>query len=255
MNKDSRESVGRFALVTDFGHDGPYLGQVHAVLMAHAAHVPIIDLLSNAPLFNPRASAYLISALSDYVPDGTLFLAIVDPGVGGERAGIIVETDRHLFIGPDNGLLSQVAHHSSGCKAWMIDWRSPQVSASFHGRDIFAPIAAKLANDEAFHRVPISVDSIVGSDWPVDLYECIYVDHYGNIYTGIKGDKIGRDAVIKIGANKICFANTFSDVPPGKLFWYVNSCGLIEVAANLDRASEVLNMRVGDVLMVEPRKV
>jgi len=251
MNKDGRKSVGRFALVTDFGHDGPYLGQVHAVLMAHAAHVPIIDLFSNAPLFNPRASAYLISALSDCVSDDTLFLAVVDPGVGGERAGIIVETDRHLFIGPDNGLLSQVVHHSSGCKAWKIDWSPPQVSSSFHGRDIFAPIAAKLANDEAFHRVPISVDSMLGFDWPVDLYECIYVDHYGNIYTGIKGGKIERDAVICIGINRISFANTFSDVSPGELFWYVNSCGLIEVAANLAQASKILDIKVGDPLTVE----
>ncbi|MCF6355024.1 MAG: SAM-dependent chlorinase/fluorinase [Candidatus Polarisedimenticolaceae bacterium] len=251
MSQTGGGFVSQFVLITDFGCHGPYLGQMHAVLKTHAAHIPIIDLLSDAPLCNPRASAYLIAALSNYIPDGAIFLAVVDPGVGGARVGIIVESGRHLFVGPDNGLLSQVVRQSSGCKAWKIDWTPAQCSSTFHGRDIFAPIAARLANRKPFRRVPISLGSMVGLDWPENLYECIYIDHYGNIYTGIKSCKIGGDAVIIVGAHTICRASTFSDRLPGELFWYVNSCGLIEIAANLNRASEILDMKVGDAIALQ----
>jgi len=250
VNKRIKKTIGCFALVTDFGSDGPYLGQVHAVLTKCSPSVPIINLLSDAPLVNPRATAYLLSALSKQMPDDVLFLSIVDPGVGGERIGLIVETDRHLYVGPDNGLLSQVVRHSSGCQIWKINWNSVQASMSFHGRDIFAPIATKLANNEPFPKELIATASIVGEDWPALLYECIYIDHYGNIFTGISKADITSDSVITIGSKRITFARTFSDVSPGELFWYVNSCGLIEIAANMERASEKLKAQVGDAVTV-----
>ncbi len=238
----------RFALVTDFGCQGPYLGQLHAVLGVHAETVPVIDLLSDAPFCNPRASAYLVAALSGCMPEGTIFIAVVDPGVGGARAGLVVESERHIFVGPDNGLLARVAQQSAGCRVWKIGWTPPQCSATFHGRDLFAPVAARLATGEPFRRTPVAVEQMVGFDWPEDLYECIYVDHYGNVYTGIQGGGIDPGAVVRIGPNSISHARTFSDRAPGELFWYVNSCGLVEIAANLGRADQRLRMKIGDAV-------
>lgn len=251
MSLCNDSAIGRFALFTDFGPDGPYLGQLQAVLNECAPHLPVINLLSNAPLVNPKASAYLLAALSGFFPEDTLFLTVVDPGVGGDRMGLIVKTERHLFVGPDNGLMSQVADQSKECYVWKIDWAPTQVSPSFHGRDIFAPIAAKLANNESVSKVPIAADSIVGWDWPETLFESIYIDHYGNVFTGIRETDIKRDASIYVGANRITFAQTFSDVLPGELFWYINSCGLVEIAANSACASDLLGLKVGDAVRVE----
>ena len=243
--------VSCFALVSDFGVDGPYLGQLHAALINSAPHIPTINLLSDAPAFNPRATAYLLYALSDSLPKRALFLSVIDPGVGSDRMGLIVETDSHVFVGPDNGLLSQVVRRSNECQAWIVECDTKQVSPTFHGRDVFAPIAASLANGEPLSREPMSVDSLIGWDWPAALYECIYIDHYGNIFTGLSEDQVARNMIIIIRSTRISFARTFSDVLPGEVFWYVNSCGLIEIAANMARANELLGIKVGEAVTVE----
>jgi len=251
MKKAPEKIVTCFALVTDFGFDSPYLGQMHAVLKNGAPHIPVVNLLSNAPAFNPRASAYLLKALANYLPKHTLFISIVDPGVGSDRTGLIVETDDYLFVGPDNGLLSQVVRGSCRCQAWSIDCDSITASPTFHGRDIFAPIAARLANHEQSPDEFTSAGSIVGVDWPAALYECIYIDHYGNIFTGLSEEQVNCNMILTIGSKRISYARAFSDVLPGELFWYVNSCGLIEIAANMARASELLKVKIGETVNVE----
>jgi len=247
---DADKTIGQFALVSDFGSVGPYLGQVRAVLAEHAPHVPVVDLLSNAPVFNPKATAYLLRAISSHMPRHTLFLCVVDPGVGSDRMGLIVETEKHLFIGPDNGLLSQIARDSDKCRVWSIGSDLQQVSPTFHGRDVFAPTAASLANDGPVVRKLIPTESLVGWAWPADLYETIYIDHYGNIFTGISGKKIAQNMTVTVKSEKIRYARTFSEVPSGELFWYVNSCGLVEIAANMVRASDLLAVSIGEAVAI-----
>ena len=132
-------------LFTDFGSADLYVGQVKAVLAAQAPRAPVIDLLNDAPPFNIRAGAHLLAALAARIPRGSVTLAVVDPGVGGAREAVAVRADGRWFVGPDNGLISVAAARAGTAQVYAIGWRPRRLSASFHGRDLFAPVAAMLA--------------------------------------------------------------------------------------------------------------
>ena len=132
-------------LFTDFGLTGPYTGQMKAVLARNAPAVPVIDLFADAPAFQPYLSAYLLGAYCGAVPQGGVLLGVVDPGVGTDRLPLVVRADGRWYVGPDNGLFELVMRRAAVVEAWTIDWRPDRLSASFHGRDLFAPVAAKLA--------------------------------------------------------------------------------------------------------------
>ncbi|MCP4287261.1 MAG: SAM-dependent chlorinase/fluorinase [Gammaproteobacteria bacterium] len=238
------------ALFTDFGEAGPYTGQVEAVLLASAADVPVVRLLSDAPLCNPRASAYLLSALVKYQPRNTLFVSVVDPGVGGGRLPLLVQTESHWFVGPDNGLFSQIVRDCPAAVVGAIEWRPDKLSASFHGRDLFAPVAAACARGEEIDLLPQNPIDLVGADWPNDLMEIIYIDHYGNAFSGARGDAFGDDVLIQVEGVDIGYARTFSDKDPGQPFWYRNSIGLVEIAVNQGRADQLLELEIGQPLLV-----
>src|SRR5581483_5751303 len=126
-------------LFSDFGLSGPYIGQVKAVFAEIVPTVPVIDLFADAPAGDPRAGAYLLAAYDDVFPAGTIFFAVVDPGVGTARLPVIVLADGRWYVGPDNGLMALVARRAAPATVWEITWRPPHLSASFHGRDLFAP--------------------------------------------------------------------------------------------------------------------
>ena len=151
---------------TDFGPSGPYIGQMRSAITERAPNEIIIELLSNAPAFEPKASAYLLAALAPDFPDGSLFLCIIDPGVGGSRRPLIIKADNQIFIGPDNGLFSIIARRSSEVTAENITWRPDNLSASFHGRDLFAPIAAMIATGMDIETVPIANNSLAAQIGP-----------------------------------------------------------------------------------------
>ena len=135
-------------LFTDFGLAGPYVGQMRAVLHARAPDAPVVNLFADAPRFEPKLAAYLLAAYVEEFPAGTVFLAVVDPGVGGARAPAIVEADGRWFVGPENGLFAILARRADAFRWWRITWTPARLSASFHGRDLFAPVAAMLASGE-----------------------------------------------------------------------------------------------------------
>jgi len=126
------------ALFTDFGLLGPYTGQMKAVLCLAASDVAVIDLFADAPAGDPKASAYLLAAYTAWFPAGTVFLCVVDPGVGGTRPAVIVEADDRWYVGPGNGLFELVLRRASMARRWDIEWKPERLSASFHGRDLFA---------------------------------------------------------------------------------------------------------------------
>src|SRR5664279_2176998 len=127
-------------LFTDFGPAGPYIGQMESVLRQIAPNVPIINLLSNAPTADPRLSSYLLAALRHSFPVNSIFLTVVDPGVGGQRKAVVLQADGQTFVGPDNGLLNTVAVQGQNTQWAEITWQPEQCSMSFHGRDLFAPV-------------------------------------------------------------------------------------------------------------------
>ena len=167
-------------IFTDFGLHGPYTGQMKAVLHEMAPGIPVIDLFADAPAGNPKASAYLLAAYAAWFPAGTHFLCVVDPGVGGSRPPIVIEADGRWYVGPGNGLFELVQRRARELRRWDIAWRPERLSASFHGRDLFAPLAARLARGEAPPGPPRADDTDRRADWPDDLAEIVYLDHFGN---------------------------------------------------------------------------
>lgn len=238
-------------LFTDFGLEGPYVGQMKAVLHRDAPGVPVIDLFADAPVFDARRSAYLLSAYAMEFPPPSVFLAVVDPGVGGERRPIVVEADGRLFVGPDNGLFELVWRRAAQRRAFVVDWRPARLSASFHGRDLFAPVAARLAREDHAGLSPI--ERPTQTDWPDDLAEIVYVDRYGNAMTGLRAASVAEDATIEIADRRLPRLRTFSDALQGDGFWYENSNGLVEIAVNRGRADWDLGLTIGSPVVVHGR--
>lgn len=234
-------------LFTDFGAGDMYVGQVKAVLQRLAPGIAVIDLLHGAPAFNVCASAHLLAAMVRSFAEDSVFLTVVDPGVGGARNAVVVQADKRWYVGPDNGLISVVGARAIKCDYRRIVWRPEHLSASFHGRDLFAPVAATLAMQRALpkdwfeHIDRLNVE--FGGD---DLPEIIYVDHYGNAHTGIRANGIPRDARLALGELRLRFARVYSEAAEGEVFWYENSQCLVEIAVNCGSAAQLLNLQIGD---------
>ncbi len=232
-------------LFTDFGLEGPYVGQMKAVLQAEAPGRPVIDLFADAPTHDPRAAAYLLSAYAAGFPAGAVFLCVVDPGVGGDRLPAMVLADGRWYVGPENGLFALVARRAGAVRWWPVDWRPDRLSASFHGRDLFAPTAARLALGRTPDRTPRPAAGLDRPDWPDDLAEVVYIDRFGNAMTGLRADVVPPDAPLQVAGRRLPRARTFSDVPVGTAFWYENANGLAEIAVNRGRAVDLLDLRPG----------
>lgn len=241
-------------LFTDFGLAGPYVGQMKTVLAREAPGVPVIDLFADAPAFDPMLSAYLLAGYAPWFPAGTVFIAVVDPGVGTPRPPVVVEAGGALFVGPGNGLFEPL-HRRMQTRAWKIAWSPPTLSASFHGRDLFAPIAARLAVEgvapleKAGGVTPLELTEARRPDWPDELDRIVYVDHYGNAMTGHRGSTLSTElCVVLPDGTRVHHASTFGEVPVGAALWYVNSNGLAEIAVNQGRASECLGLAPGTAI-------
>lgn len=232
-------------IATDFGSAGPYMGQMKAVLAREAPAVPVIDLFADLPAFRIQSAAYLLAAYVGEFPDGTVFLCVVDPGVGSERRAAVVRADGRWYVGPDNGLFNVVAQRAANLQWWDIDWRPQRLSNSFHGRDLFAPVAARLARGDTVPGQAVEPATRLLADWPAELAEIIYVDHFGNLMTGIRAASVHRDDVLEAGDLRLAYATTFSDVGRGEAFWYANANGLVEIAVNQRRADKVLGLEIG----------
>ena len=190
-------------LFTDFGAGGPYLGQMKAVLSAAAPTVPVIDLMTDAPAHDPMSAAYLLAAYASEFPHGAVFLAVVDPGVGGERRAAVAEIDGRWFTGPDNGLFEPLLRRAGHARAWEIVWRPERLSASFHGRDLFAPVAARLAHGEHPWDEPmwqehpwaaaLPLEHLRRFEWPDELARIVYFDHFGNATIGMRASTLAGD--------------------------------------------------------------
>ena len=234
-------------LFTDFGSADLYVGQVKAVFARLAPGAAVIDLLHDAPAFNVRASAHLLAAAVGYFPEDSVFMAVVDPGVGGVRRAMVMQANGRWYVGPDNGLLSVVGARAVKGDCWRILWKPEQFSASFHGRDLFAPVVATLAAQSGLpkhwyeHAGALDVD--FGGD---DLPEIIYIDHFGNVHTGIRASGIPRDALLAVGGQRLPFARVYCEMPEGAVSWYENSQGLVEIAVSCGSAAQLLGLKIGD---------
>lgn len=233
-------------LFTDFGSSDIYVGQMKAVLWQHVSNARVVDLLHDAPNFDAQAGAHLLAALSGRMPPSSVMLAVVDAGVGGARRPLVVQADERWYVGPDNGLLSVIAARSQTVRIWEIVWQPHHLSASFHGRDLFAPIAAMLENHEWWPGALAEVEQLEAVFDAKDLPQVIYIDHYGNAMTGIRAGTLAHSATLQTGNHALHHARVFSEVAAGMPFWYENSIGLVEIAVNSGNAAKQLGLARGD---------
>lgn len=232
-------------LFTDFGLEGPYVGQLHGALSQRAPGVPVIDLFHGVPNFDIQAAAYLLPAYAAQFPAGTIFLCVVDPGVGTARRPLMLEVDGSWYVGPDNGLFHILVRRAQACECHLIKWRPTHVSPSFHGRDLFAPVAATLAHGEQPNSESVELTEPEDTPWPDDLAKILYIDHYGNAVTGIRASQLGKETILKIGDHKVTYARVFAEAHSGQAFWYENANGLVEIAVNRERAADRLRLGLG----------
>lgn len=231
----------------------PYTGQMRLAIERTAPGTQVVDLFTDVPRFEPKFAAYLLPAYACEVPEGAVVLCVVDPGVGSERAPVVVKADGRWYVGPDNGLFSQIIRRASNVQdscvqAWRIDWRpETPLSTTFHGRDLFSPIAARLSQGNMEGLTSIDPATLDRRDWPDDLAAVIYIDSFGNALTGMRSSQADR---IAVNGQPVNMSNTYSEVEVGHSFAYVNSNGLIEIAVNQGSAAESLGLSVGCQVLV-----
>lgn len=240
-------------LFTDFRLDGPYVGQMHGAIYREWPDARIVDLMHDAPSMDPKASSYMLAAVLRDLPPDAMVVAVVDPGVGGSRDALMVEVDSRRLVGPDNGLFEIAMRRADKVARFTLQWRPEVLSASFHGRDLFAPAAAQWASKtmpSCLPALPFPTGR-PGEDWPDDLPRILYIDGYGNAMTGMRASTLEDPVRITLpdGASPPR-ARTFSDVPQNFGFWYENSLGLVEIAVNGSSAAKKYHLHVGDPISV-----
>ena len=260
------------AFLSDFGWRDPYAGIVRGVIeKIGGGNVKVIDITHDVPSFSIVAGAYILYASYRYFPEGTVFLAVIDPGVGTERKPIAIRTRRYFFVGPDNGLLYPAASEDGIVEVRVISNESvylKPVSTSFHGRDIFAPAAALLALGKPIETlggpmppsrlVRLKLKSACNSRDRVEA-KVVYVDVFGNVALGLEKECVsmlcGNRERVTVRTEKGVFEArclpVFSMAKPGEMVFYDNSLGFPELAVNLESAAQKLGVKVGDKILIE----
>jgi S-adenosylmethionine hydrolase len=257
---------GVITITTDFGHKGPFAAVMKGVIIARFPAAKIIDLIHDIPAQWPPEAGFWVSRAYKYFPKGTVHLAIVDPGVGTERDILLVQHDRHFFVAPDNGLLSPILDGAEDAQVFKLDMRCfkrlglGEPSATFHGRDIFAPIAADIASGRT-NLVSVGLHT---SEWIpgwIDEPEVatgkvsgivITVDTFGNLISNIDRRMIEnfRDPVAHVAGREIRMQTTYGRATPGDYLALVNSFDVIEVAKAEGNAAEGLGLERGAPIVI-----
>jgi S-adenosyl-L-methionine hydrolase (adenosine-forming) len=236
-------------LLTDFGTADGYVGEMKGVLAANAPGCTLVDIAHDVTAHDVEAGRLAVARYWHRFPAGTVHVAIVDPGVGGVRAAIAVESEGRLLVGPDNGILSPaMLHQGARCVVLPI---SSSASPTFHGRDVFAPAAALLASgvpldslgalctEPVIRRTPEATRAADGATNGV----VISIDHFGNLVTNLITRRAG---VIEIGGTSIAIARTYGDVASGTLIALIGSSGLVEIAVRDGSAADRLGVQRGE---------
>ncbi len=247
---------------TDFGSRDGYAGAMKGVVLALAPTATLVDITHGVPAQDVAAGALALAQAAPLFPPGTIHVAVIDPGVGGARADLLVEANGSFFVGPDNGVLSLAARGARAVRR--IDapsFRREPVSPTFHGRDVFAPTAGRLASGAAAADAGPLIDAMIELAPPaIARHEgraegtVIHIDAFGNLITSIAGQSVSADAAIEIdgagGTFHPRFARTFSDVEAGALVAYVGSGGQLEIARRNGSAAVYVGAERGAVVRV-----
>jgi S-adenosyl-L-methionine hydrolase (adenosine-forming) len=239
-------------LLTDFGSADPYVAEVKGVLLSYAPGVTLVDVTHGIPPGDVRSAAYVIGRIWHRFPAGTIHLAVVDPGVGTPRPALAFAAHRHLFVGPDNGVFTPVIHDAE-VEAVVLPTPAT-ASPTFHGRDLFAPAAAALADGVPLHTLGQPFEGIPERlaytaphyEGKTVVGEVVYVDRFGSLVTNLTTELVPTYARLEVedldlGPLRL----TYSDVTAGGLLAYVGSGGAIEIAVRNGSAARRLGVGVG----------
>jgi S-adenosylmethionine hydrolase len=256
--------AGVVALLTDFGLKDHYVGVMKGVILSVHPHARIIDLSHEIGSQDILDAYFLLSNTYRYFPEGTVFVSVVDPGVGSDRAIIALETDRHTFLAPDNGLLGFLEKEGSIRRRVRVTnerlFLQP-VSQTFHGRDIFAPVAGHLSRGMRLEELGPEIDGIhkIATPAPrrtkegVLVGEVVSIDRFGNLVTNIPGDGLSgvQTLELKVGKRLIRRLSTsYASAKKGELLAIVGSTGTLEISVNNGDARRKTGAKVGDVIRV-----
>ena len=260
---------GVITITTDFGHQGPFVGVMKGVMLTRLPEARIIDLTHEIVVHWPAEAGFWLARAFGYFPPGTVHVAVVDPGVGTSRDIIAVTAGGHVFLAPDNGLLAPVVDRNPGASvvkltaARLSHFGIHTPSATFHGRDIFAPIAAELA---AGRCVPSDLGERQSSVIPAWVDEptvergavsgvVITIDHFGNLITNIDAALIQglRNPRVHAGNHTFELLRTYGDTQPGQYLALVNSFGVIEIARAEQSAADGLGLGRGAPVVIRAR--
>lgn len=245
---------------TDFGLQDHYVSAMKAVILGIAPEARLVDVSHNIPAQDIMAGAWVIRNAAFLFPPGTVHLSVVDPGVGTDRKPIVLKIKDQYFVGPDNGLFS-LLYNEFKYKAYKLSntkfWREER-SRTFHGRDIFAPVAAHISNGVDLKELGDPVKDLVVYHWAVPIGDkdglqgwVIHIDRFGNLITNISEslleDKVGRRKVrIYVGNTMIDhMVNTFGDVEQGEPVAFIGSSGMLEIGINKGNAADMLSVDKG----------
>lgn len=251
-------------LTSDFGLSDVYVGVMKGAIACINRSVTAIDLTHEIPAQNLAAAMFCLMNAYPYFPKGTVHVAVVDPGVGSSRRAIAVEFDSGFLVGPDNGLFSGVLSQSPAIAAVELTnpdyWRTPNPAATFHGRDIFAPVGAHLASGVTLSELGRKIDlaTLVQLDLPkltftdTGIFGCIqYIDRFGNLVTNIPGAYVqGKNWYAIAAGLTIPAVETYSNSSVGSAIALVGSHGWVEIAINCGNAQIQLQQGWGDKVII-----
>ena len=253
-------------LMTDFGTSDHYVGVMKGVILNINPHAQIVDITHTIPPQDIHGAALLIDAAYRYFPSGTIHLIVVDPGVGSHRRAIICQTETAYFICPDNGILTHIIHNEKHIRTVSVEnsaYFLPQVSSTFHGRDIFAPVAAHLSRGVSMDKLGNPVRDPVQLPIPepkvtneVIMGHIIWIDTFGNLVTNISHEMLelwaGQDrVVIHAGNAKIVHLNhAYAESAVGETLAIIGSSNRLEISVNQGDAARVLGLKRGDAITV-----
>ena len=254
-------------LLTDFGTADYFVGAMKGAILSISPQARIVDITHEVPAHDIQAGAFTLLAAYETFPEGTVHVAVVDPGVGSARRPILVAGRRYVFVGPDNGLFSYIYERETEFQVFHLTNESyfrPRVSSTFHGRDVFAPVAGAIASGVEPARLgelvtdyvrlaPLAPQRVVDGTLEASI---IHIDRFGNCVTNISrhdltDEAIARGARLSVGAHEISsFREFFAEGAEGELFAVWGSAGLLEIAAFCDSAARRLTARRGQTVLV-----
>jgi S-adenosylmethionine hydrolase len=258
------------ALLTDFGNADPYLGSMKGAILSACPAATLVDLVHDLPPHDVAAGALILEAAYPSFPAATVFVAVVDPGVGSDRRGLALGAGGYRFVGPDNGIFTWVLDEHPDARIRALTntglFRSP-VSPVFHGRDVFGPVAGHLALGLDIERVgpavsdpvllPLAVARRLGeAEWEAIV---VYVDRFGNLTTSLRqrdleemgaGGPVPGDIVVSLAGVTLPLARTYADVAEGEACALIGSGGRLEVAVRQGNAARLLGVGKGTAVRV-----